>query len=135
MQSSPVSVSELEVLKVLWEGGPATVRRVTEVLAELGRDWAYTTVQTLLNRLCEKGAAYCDARGLAHVYEAAVTRDDLLRQRLNDLALAVCDGATAPVVQALVGGARFSAKEVAHFRELLDDLESRRKRRTRRGKR
>ena len=135
MQTSPVSMSELEVLKVLWEGGPATVRRVTEVLGAQGRDWAYTTVQTLLNRLCETGAARSDSSGVAHVYEAAVTRDGLLRQRLDDLAQEVCDGATAPVVQALVDGARFSAKEVAQFRELLDDLESRRKQRTRRRKR
>ena len=104
---------------------------MTQDLGDQGRDWAYTTVQTLLNRLCEKGAARCDARGVAHVYEAAVTRDGLLRQRIDELAREVCGGATAPVVQALMGGARLSARDVAHLRRLLDDLESRKRPRRR----
>jgi len=118
-----ISASEFDVLKVLWERGPATVRQVTEVLGERGHEWAYTTVQTLLNRLCKKEAATSDSSGQAHVYAAAVTREDLLQLRLADLAEELCDGATVPVVQALMGGKRFSRKEVAHFRRLLDELE------------
>lgn len=124
MDPSSISASEFDVLKVLWEEGPATVRRVTELLEERGFDWAYTTVQTLLNRLCTKRAATSDGSGQAHVYTAAVTREDLLRLRLTDLADEFCDGATAPVVQALVTGKRFSRKEVDHFRSLLDQLEA-----------
>ena len=124
MDPSSISASEFDVLKVLWERGPATVRQVTQVLDGRGFEWAYTTVQTLLNRLCHKQAATSDSSGQAHVYAAAVTREDLLQLRLNDLADELCDGATVPVVQALVGGKRFSAEEVSHFRRLLDDLEA-----------
>lgn len=134
MDPSSISASEFDVLKVLWEGGPATVREVTEVLEERGYDWAYTTVQTLLNRLCKKEAATSDSSGQAHVYAAAVSREDLLQLRLEDLADELCDGATVPVVQALVGGKRFSAAEVQHFRRLLDDLEAKAKKGKRKRK-
>jgi predicted transcriptional regulator len=123
MDPSSISASEFDVLKVLWEEGPATVRAVTTVLEAREHDWAYTTVQTLLNRLCNKQAATSDSSGQAHVYTAAVSREDLLQLRLSDLADELCDGATAPVVQALVAGKRFSRKEVDHFRRLLDELE------------
>src|SRR5262245_13958165 len=82
----PISETELEVIKVLWEEGPATVRDVNAVLRRQGRRWAYTTVLTLLQRLETKGYARSDKSGLAHVFTAAVSRDRLLRQRLKDLA-------------------------------------------------
>jgi len=132
---SSISASEFDVLKVLWEQGPATVREVTAVLEARGHDWAYTTVQTLLHRLCKKLAATSDSSGQAHLYTAAVTREDLLQLRLSDLADELCDGATAPVVQALVAGKRFSSKEVDHFRRLLDELEGKQLERKRRRKR
>ena len=50
-----VSESEREVLKALWDHGPGTVREVARLLRESGRDWAYTTVMTLLGRLEAKG--------------------------------------------------------------------------------
>ena len=47
--------SELEVLKVLWAHGPNTVRDISSILESQGRTWAYTTVQTMLHRLRDKG--------------------------------------------------------------------------------
>ena len=58
----PVSEAELEVLKALWERGPGTVRELREALGPQGRGWAYTTVQTLLQRLEAKGCVH-SARG------------------------------------------------------------------------
>jgi predicted transcriptional regulator len=52
---SPVSDAELEVLKVLWEGGAATVRDVAAALRRRRRRLAYNTVLTLLSRLRDKG--------------------------------------------------------------------------------
>jgi BlaI family penicillinase repressor len=49
-----LSVSEREVLKVLWDHGPRTIREINEVLERQGRQWAYTTVATLLQRLVVK---------------------------------------------------------------------------------
>lgn len=118
----PVSDAELEVLKVLWAAGPATVRDVAAALRRQRRRLAYNTVLTLLSRLRDKGYVRADRRDTAHLFRAIVTRDDLIGSTLAALADRVCDGTASPLVHALVRGQRFSADEIAHFRQLLDDL-------------
>ena len=119
----PLSEAELEVLKALWDEGPAPVRRVNEVLTRRGRRWAYTTVLTLLQRLATKGWVSVDTSGSAHVFRASATREELLSDRLRDLADQVCEGTPAPLVLALVQGHQFTTEEIARFRQLLDRLE------------
>jgi predicted transcriptional regulator len=118
----PVSDAELEVLKILWEHGPGTVRQIESHLRRRRRRWAYTTVQTLLSRLREKGCVARDKGGAAHVFRAAVSRQKLLESGLCDLAERVCDGTASPLVNALVQGVRLSADDIAHVRKLLDEM-------------
>jgi BlaI family penicillinase repressor len=124
----PISETEQAVLKVLWDLGAGPVREVQEVLRRQGRRWAYTTVQTLLNRLQAKGYVAAEKGGPAHVYRPAVSRDELLRQRLGDLADELCEGTASPLVLALVEGGRFTPDEIEQFRRLLDDLDAERPR-------
>lgn len=121
--SQSVSESEREVLKVLWECEPATVREIREHLAATGREWAHTTVNTLLSRLEQKGCVTCDRTGFAHVFTAAVSRDQLVQQRLASLADDFCDGTRVPLMLALVDGQKFSADEIEQFRQLIDRLD------------
>lgn len=121
----PISETELEVLKVLWEHGPGTVRDVGAVLRRRGRRYAYTTVQTLLARLEAKGHVRSDKSGVAHVFAAAVSRDGLLRRRLKDLADDLCGGTATPLLQALVDGHPLTPEEIDELRRRLDDLEGR----------
>jgi len=109
----------MEVLKTLWAHGPGTVRRINELLA--GRRWAYTTVLTLLQRLVAKGYVAREAAGVAHVFRAAVTREEVLERRLKETADELCDGSAAPLLLALVQGNTFSPEELARFRRLLDE--------------
>ncbi len=119
-----VSDAELEVLKVLWAHGPATVRAVE---SRLGRrkKWAYTTILTLLTRLREKGCVKQDRAADAHVFRAAITRDQLLGRRLKELAETVCDGTAGPLVHALVDSRRLTPEDIAALRQKLDELEGR----------
>ena len=121
---SPVGGAELEVLKTLWEFGPGTVREVNARLTRQGRSWAYTTVQTMLQRLEAKGFVRSDRSGSAHVYRAAVSREELLGRRLRELADQFCDGTASPLVLALVEGTRFTPEEIQQLRQLLDQLEA-----------
>ena len=114
-----ISDTEFEVLKVLWEHGPATVREVNHRLSR----WAYTTVQTLLTRLEKKGYVACDKSGVAHLFLPVVSRDGLIRRRLNDMVRELSDGTATPLVLALVEDHRFSAEEIEQFRHLLDHLQ------------
>ena len=132
---SPISETEKAVLKVMWDVGQGTVREVLAALSEQGHSWAYTTVQTLLTRLMAKGYVRSDRGGSAHVYQAAVSRNELLQQRLTDLAETYCEGTASPLVLALVEGSEFTTEEIAQFRELLDKLEADRPgRKKKRGK-
>jgi BlaI family transcriptional regulator, penicillinase repressor len=122
-KTPPLADTELEVLKVLWQIGSGTVRQINEVLRERDRQWAYTTVLTLLTRLQAKGYVASDKSELAHVFRPAVSRDKLLKQRLSHLAEDLCEGTATPMVHALVQDHRFSPEELAGFRKLLDELE------------
>ena len=112
-----LSESEREVLRVLWDRGPGTIREINAELTRRGRHWAYTTVATLLQRLSAKQYAASDPSAVPHVFRAAVTRDELLDRRLKDAANELCDGRAAPLVLALVQGSRFSADELARMRQ------------------
>ena len=129
-----ISDAELDVLKALWEGGPSTVRALHESLQGHGRSWAYTTVQTLLQRLLQKGYVEADTSGHAHLYSAASSRDDLIGESLGDLASRVCGGSATPLLLNLASGHKFSSDEIEQFRKLLDELESKQKTGARRRK-
>jgi predicted transcriptional regulator len=118
-----VSDTEMEVLKALWDLPAGTVREIQDALGPRGRRWAYTTVQTLLQRLVAKGFVANDRSEQAHVFRAAVSREQLLQQRLNDLSDELCSGAASPLVLALVEGVRFTSQEIEQFRKLLDQIE------------
>lgn len=118
-----LSETELEILKVLWEAGPLTVRELHEHHIRDGRQWAYTTVLTFLMRLEAKGYVASEKGGVAHVYRPIVSREKLLRQKLVNLAAELCDGTASPLVRALVEGQRFTSEEIDQFRRMLDELE------------
>lgn len=125
-QRSPATISdsELDVLKALWAaGGPATVRDLADAFAAEGRDWAYTTVQTLLNRVVEKGFAQTGKAGRALVYSATVSLDELVGMQLGEIADRVCEGNASPLVLNLAKTATFTRDEIDSFRQLLDELE------------
>ncbi len=122
-----VSEAEMELLQALWREGPGTVREVGARLKTRRRKWAYTTVQTLLNRLEAKGYVLADKRGLAHVYRASQGREHFLSQRLRDLSDRLCNGETSPLVAALVEGRSFKREDLEHFRRILDEYDSKRK--------
>ncbi len=118
-----ISDSELELLKELWDGGATSVRSLHSLLETRGHTWAYTTVQTMLTRLEEKGYVRVDRSGIAHMFEASVNRDALLGNRLDELAQKICDGAAGPLLLNLVNKGRFSSDEISRFRRMLDEAE------------
>jgi BlaI family transcriptional regulator, penicillinase repressor len=125
MESKPgLSDAERDVLRVLWDQGPGTVRQTRDELAVRGRSWAYTTVATLLQRLLAKHYVTADSSVMPHMYRAIVSREQLLDRRLKDAAEELCDGQAAPLILALVQANRFSAAELERMRRLLDEAVS-----------
>jgi len=130
-----ISEAEREILKVLWDSGAATVREIRERLVDEGREWAHTTINTLLTRLEQKGCVDCDRSGFAHVFASSVSRDELMQKHLASLADDFCDGTRVPLMLALVDGQEFSDDEIEQFRSLIDSLENKstQKKRGKRG--
>lgn len=116
---------ELEVLKVLWEQGPGTVRDLHTLLTAQGRTWAYTTVQTLLTRLESKRAVTSDKSGQAYVYRARFSRDRVTNSRLNTLLTQLFNGAAGPLVLQLVKDEKLTAGELAQLQRLIEQLDDR----------
>lgn len=110
---------ELEVMEVLWHCGQAAVRDVLEALPEAKRP-AYTTVQTIIRRLEQKGAVRQVKKvGNAIVYAPAITRQAAHR-RLIDEFLALFGGSADPLLAHLVEAGKLRLEEVRAIERMLD---------------
>lgn len=116
--------AELEVLRALWDEGPCTVRQALNHLHDRGRELAYTTVQTVLTRLEQKGAVVSNKSDLAFVYRARISRERMSRSRLRALAHQLYDGAAGPLVLQLVKSERLTPEELAQLQALIERLDS-----------
>ena len=122
-QQYDLGSSELEVLKVLWDEAPCTVREVLNHMHQRGRRVAYTTVQTLLTRLEQKQFVRSDKSDLAHVFRARVSRDRVTKSRLKTLVDQLYDGAAGPLVLQLVRNERLKPEELEQLQELIEGLD------------
>lgn len=127
--------SELEILHILWENGPATVRTVNDLLNErrksglvarsVARQSAgYTTTLKLMQIMFEKGLVNREEDGRTHIYAAAVREEDtqsLLLQQFVDNAFR---GSAARLVMQALGSHEASAEELDEIKALIAQLEN-----------
>lgn len=119
MSNRRVTKFEYQLLQKLWDLGPASVREIQESLPEDHRP-AYTTVQTIIYRLEQKGAVKRGKKiGNAHIFEALLTRKAVHRRLITDL-LDLFGGSAVPVVSHLVEAGKLSLADIrAAEKELL----------------
>ncbi|HEX7317627.1 MAG TPA: BlaI/MecI/CopY family transcriptional regulator [Pyrinomonadaceae bacterium] len=112
---------ELAIMDAFWRLGVASVREIQDTFQSKKRP-AYTTIQTVVYRLEEKGALRKVKKvGNAYVFEPAVTRDATHRRLIDDL-LDVLDGSTRPLMAHLVDSGRLSLDDL---KEIEDGLRER----------
>jgi predicted transcriptional regulator len=114
---------ELEVLKVLWDRGPATVREVMEVLNR-DRERAYTSVMSLMNVMTDKGLLAREPQGRAFIYRAAVEREETLGQVVGDLLGRVFEGSASSLVAHLLGQSKVSDEELDAIRRTIGEYQA-----------
>lgn len=119
-----VTDTELALLQFLWDSGPATIRRLTDVLYPGGGTAQYATVQKLLERLEAKGCVHRQRTPPAHVFSAAIARDDLIGRRLQDMAEKLCGGSLTPLLTHLVRTKAMTMRERQELRNLIDELDT-----------
>ena len=125
-ETRTVSDAELRILKQLWQDGPSGPSELRERLSEEGVEWAYTTVQTLLHRLHDKGAVSRERQGVMQVYRAELEADQLLLDQMNELADRVGASAASSLVMNLVRGKRLTKRDIARLRGMIDEAEANR---------
>jgi predicted transcriptional regulator len=118
---------ELEILKILWEYGPASVREVHEHMCPDG-ELAYNTVQTLLRIMDEKGLVRHERRGRTFVYSPRHTR----QRETSRLLEKVFDGALDQFVVSLINSKDVSAAELSKLEKIIAD--ARRSKQDKRGR-
>lgn len=111
---------ELEILKILWDRGPSTVRQVMEVLNRRRRRH-YTSVMSLLNVMADKGLVTRRPQGRAFLYLARVQREKTLGQLVSNLLGRAFGGSPSLLVSHLLEEARPSPEELDAIRQTLED--------------
>jgi BlaI family transcriptional regulator, penicillinase repressor len=115
---------ELEVLKILWERGPSTVR---EVMGVFPKERAYTSVMSLLNVMFEKGLVTREPEGRAFRYSAVHQPDHTEGRMIGDLLDRVFSGSATALVARLLEQAQPSEDELDEIRKLISQHKRQRK--------
>jgi predicted transcriptional regulator len=118
-----VTDTELTLLQALWDGGPATIRQLTDLVYPGGATAQYATVQKLLDRLERKRFVRRNRSGPAHTFAATINREELIGRRLQNMAEKLCDGSLTPLLTHLVRNRALSARERRELRDLIDELD------------
>ena len=116
------TASELEILQVLWERGPSTVREVHEQLNGK-RPMGYTSVLKLMQIMTAKGAVRRNETQRAHVYEAVEPAEKTKQQFALDVLERVFDGSASELMLHALAGHKATKEEMEELRRLLKEYE------------
>ena len=123
MERSPTiprpTEAELELLQILWQKEPATVREIYDAL-NLEKTSGYTTVLKLLQIMTAKGLVVRDEANRAHVYRAAFTQDAMQSRLLRDLSNRLFAGSAAQLAMHALSMEPASDDELAEIRALIE---------------
>jgi BlaI family penicillinase repressor len=114
--------SELDILNILWNRGPATVRQVHEELSQI-KPSQYTTTLKLMQIMADKGLLLRDETDRSHVYHPAVERTEAQQQMVAHLMDRAFGGSARDLLLGALGAKRTSKKELADLKRLIEDHE------------
>jgi BlaI family penicillinase repressor len=114
--------SELEILQVLWDKGPSTVRAVNDELLKQ-KDVNYTTTLKLMQIMADKNILKRDESQMKHVYHVAETEEKTKDHLLDKFIDSVYQGSAGKLVMQLLGNKKASKEDLDSIREMLDKLD------------
>ena len=109
---------ELQVLGVLWDRGPSSVRAVMEAMPD-GKDRAYTTILSVMQVMEKKGLVEHTQQGQAHIYRPKARRGEVVGPMMKDLLRNVFGGSPAQALQCLLGGAPLGGDDLTEIRKVI----------------
>ncbi len=119
-KSEHLTPLELEIMNVLWETGPANVLTVQQ---KLGRELAYTTVQTMLNILHKKGKAKRTLKDRAYFYKPAVSQKQAATKQVADVIDRLFGGSAESLVMSLLETKHLTPAKLSRLQKLVEKAE------------
>jgi BlaI family transcriptional regulator, penicillinase repressor len=121
MPSPKLTRLELRIMEMLWSKGPCPIRELLDGFPEPER-LAYTTVQTVVNRLeAKKAVRRTDRIGNAHIFEAVTSRGSAQRRMIDEL-VSWFGGRPLPIITHLIESGRLTPEEIREARKALRTL-------------
>ena len=115
--------SELEILQVLWQYGPSTVRFVNETLNEQKRAVQYTSTLKLMQIMAEKKMLKRDETNMKHIYIAEMEEQKTKSFLLDRFVDSMFNGSASSLMMQLLGNKKTTAKELREIKDLLNKLD------------
>lgn len=114
--------AELEILQILWQQGPCTVRAVHEKLAEK-RDIGYTTTLKNMQNMAQKGMLNRDEKSRSHIYGARLKQQETQKMLLDRFLDNAFGGSAMNLVMQALGNRKTSTEELNQIKALIKKLE------------
>ena len=114
--------AELEILQILWDSGPATVRFVNDKL-NLRKEVGYTTTLKIMQIMAEKNLLARDEENKSHIYSAVYKKDETQKVLLDKFLESTFGGSASKLVLQALGNRKTSKKEIEEIRKFLDEIE------------
>lgn len=114
--------AELDILTILWEDGPSSVRAVNGTLNKVKRV-GYTTTLKQLQIMHEKGLVSRNISGRTHIYSAVRGKEETQKQLLDRILDVAFGGSASKLVMQVLGSSNSSRKELEEIKDLIKKLE------------
>lgn len=114
--------SELEILQLLWQKGPSSVREINDELSK-NKEVGYTTTLKIMQLMLGKGLLSRTEQGRFHIYKSAVSQKSMQEHLVNKFVDAAFGGQAMNMVMQTLGNHKASKTELDAIRKLLDDME------------
>jgi len=112
--------SEWAILQVVWEQEPCTAPTVQEAL-QTERDWAYTTVKTMMDRMVKKGLLTTEKIRNLYLYRSAISKAQAQRREILRTVKRAFDGALTPMMQFLIENEKLSEEDYHQLEQLIQN--------------
>ena len=118
--------SEWAILQKVWELEPCAAPTVQEALKG-EKEWAYTTVKTMMDRMVKKGLLKIQKIRNLNLYSSAVTQSQARKSEIRRTLQRAFDGTFTPLMQFLIENDQLSEEEYSHLEKLIKERKRRKK--------
>src|SRR5689334_22790482 len=116
--------SELEILRILWENGPSTVRCVNDILNEQQRKVQYSSTLKLMQIMTDKGILLRDESQMKHIYKPVIEEKKIKSHLLRKFVDTVYNGSATDLMIQLFGNKKPSKKELEAIKDLIKKIDT-----------